>query len=51
MARAYRIPGTPYMIVNGKYMTGPGMALRSDGNGVDPQRFVYILNTLIEMER
>jgi thiol:disulfide interchange protein DsbA len=51
LARNYRIPGTPYMIVNGKYLTGPGMTMRPDGRGVDAQRFVLVLNTLIEMER
>jgi thiol:disulfide interchange protein DsbA len=51
LARNYRIPGTPYLIVNGKYLTGPGMMLKSSGRGVDAQRFVYVLNTLIEMER
>lgn len=51
MTRNYRIPGTPYLVVNGKYLTGPGMVLRADGGGVDAQRFVYVLNTLIEMER
>ena len=51
LARNYRIPGTPYLIVNGKYLTGPGMTLRPDGRGIDEQRFVYVLNTLIEMER
>jgi hypothetical protein len=51
LARNYRIPGTPYLIVNGKYLTGPGMTMRPDGRGVDAQRFVLVLNTLIEMER
>jgi len=51
MTRNYRIPGTPYLVVNGTYLTGPGMTLRSDGRGVDPQRFVIVLNTLIEMSR
>jgi thiol:disulfide interchange protein DsbA len=51
LARNYRIPGTPYMVVNGKYLTGPGMTLRADGRGVDGQRFVFVLNTLIDMER
>jgi thiol:disulfide interchange protein DsbA len=51
LTRAYRIPGTPYLVVNGKYLTGPGMTLRSDGQGVDPQRFVLVLNSLIDMSR
>jgi len=51
LTRAYRIPGTPYMVVNGKYLTGPGMTLKPDGRGVDAQRFVIVLNSLIEMER
>ena len=51
LARNYRVPGTPYMIVNGKYLTGPGMVLRSDGRGVDANRFVFVLNTLVDMER
>ena len=51
LARNYRIPGTPYLIVNGKYLTGPSMTLLPNGGGVDTQRFVYVLNSLIEMER
>jgi len=51
MTRAYRVPGTPYMVVNGKYLTGPSMVVRSDGRGVDATRFVYVLNTLIDTER
>ena len=51
LTRAYRIPGTPYLVVNGKYLTGPGMTLRADGQGVDPQRFVAVLNSLIDMSR
>jgi thiol:disulfide interchange protein DsbA len=51
MTRNYRIPGTPYMVVNGKYLTGPSMVARSDGRGVDVTRFVYVLNTLIDYER
>lgn len=51
MTRNYRVPGTPYMIVNGKYLTGPSMVVRADGRGVDATRFVYVLNTLIESER
>ena len=51
MTRNYRIPGTPYMVVNGKYLTGPSMVVRADGRGVDVTRFVYVLNTLIDIER
>jgi len=51
LARNFRIPGTPYLIVNGKYLTGPGMVMRPDGRGVDSQRFAFVLNTLIDMER
>lgn len=51
LAKNYRIPGTPYLAVNGKYLTGPSMTLRPGGGGVDNQRFVYVLNSLIEMER
>lgn len=51
LTRTYRIPGTPYLVVNGKYLTGPAMTLRADGQGVDPQRFVVVLNSLIDMSR
>ncbi|NIO43093.1 MAG: thioredoxin domain-containing protein [Burkholderiales bacterium] len=51
LTRNFRVPGTPYLVVNGKYLTGPGMTLSPSGGGVDAQRFVYVLNSLIEMER
>jgi thiol:disulfide interchange protein DsbA len=51
MTRNYRIPGTPYMVVNGKYLTGPSMVLKSDNSGIDVDRFIYVLNTLIDIER
>lgn len=50
LTRAMRVPGTPYVVVNGKYLTGPSMVARSDGN-VDNGRFIKVLNQLIEMER
>jgi len=50
MTRNYKVPGTPYVVVNGKYLTGPSMVVRSDGN-VDSGRFVRVLNDLIDMER
>ena len=50
MTRAYRVPGTPYVAVNGKYLTGPSMTLKA-GGGVDANRFVQVLNGLIDMAR
>jgi thiol:disulfide interchange protein DsbA len=50
MTRSYKVPGTPYVVINGKYLTGPSMVVRSDGN-VDTSRFVRVLNDLIDMER
>ena len=51
MTRNYRVPGTPYMVVNGKYLTGPSMVVRADGRGVDANRFIFVLNTLVDTER
>jgi thiol:disulfide interchange protein DsbA len=50
MTRNYKVPGTPYVVVNGKYLTGPSMVVGSDGN-VDIGRFLRVLNDLIDMER
>ena len=50
MTRAFRVPGTPYVAVNGKYLTGPSMTLNPKG-GVDANRFMQVLNGLIDMER
>lgn len=50
MTRNYRVPGTPYMVINGKYLTGPSMTLKADGS-VDANRFVQVVNGLIDMER
>lgn len=50
MTRNYKVPGTPYVVVNGKYLTGPSMVVRSDGV-VDSSRFMRVLNDLIDMER
>jgi thiol:disulfide interchange protein DsbA len=50
LTRSMRVPGTPYVVVNGKYLTGPSMVARGDGSA-DGGRFVKVLNQLIEMER
>jgi thiol:disulfide interchange protein DsbA len=48
MTRNYHIPGTPYLVIGGRYMTGPSMTVRADGN-VDHNRLAQVLNELIEM--
>jgi thiol:disulfide interchange protein DsbA len=50
MTRAYGITGTPSIVVGGRYLTGPSMTLKAD-NTIDYQRFVQVLNDLIEMAR
>ncbi len=50
MTRDYRIPGTPYVVVGGRYMTGPSMAVGSN-NAVDHARLGQIINELIEMSQ
>jgi thiol:disulfide interchange protein DsbA len=50
MTRNYHIPGTPYVIVGGRYLTGPSMSVRADGN-VDHNRLMQILNELIDMSQ
>ena len=50
MSRNYRIPGTPYLIVGGRYLTGPSMSVGADGT-VDHNRLMQILNELIDMSQ
>ncbi|MEO8164331.1 MAG: thiol:disulfide interchange protein DsbA/DsbL [Betaproteobacteria bacterium] len=50
MTRTYRLPGTPYMTVGGRYMTGPSMIVGANGS-VDHERLNQVLNELIEMSR
>ncbi len=48
MTRNYRIPGTPYLVIGGRYLTGPSMIVGASG-GVDHNRLMQVLNELIEM--
>ncbi len=49
LTRNYRISGTPTVIVNGKYATGPSNAVV--GNSVDYAKFTRTLDDLVAMER
>ena len=50
MTRSYHIPGTPYLIIGGRYLTGPSMIVRADGT-VDYGRLMQVLNELIELSQ
>ncbi|MEO8038722.1 MAG: thiol:disulfide interchange protein DsbA/DsbL [Betaproteobacteria bacterium] len=50
MTKTYLIKGTPTVIVNGKYSTGPGNAINASGR-VDYERFGQILDDLVAMEQ
>jgi len=50
MTRTYRIPGTPYLVVGGRYLTGPSMTVGANGE-VDHARLTQVLNELIDMSR
>jgi protein dithiol oxidoreductase (disulfide-forming) len=50
MTRTYRIPGTPYLVIGGKYLTGPSMTVGANGE-VDHARLTQVLNDLIDMSR
>lgn len=50
MTRDYHIPGTPYLIIGGRYLTGPSMSVRPDGT-VDHSRLMQVLNELIDLSQ
>jgi thiol:disulfide interchange protein DsbA len=50
MTRNYDIPGTPAIIVDGKYLTAPSMILKPDRT-VDYERYFQALDQVIAMAR
>ena len=50
MTRAYDIPGTPALTVDGKYLVAPSMVLKPD-NTVDYDRYFLVLDQVIAMAR
>lgn len=50
MTRSYDIPGTPALVVNGKYLTGPSMTSGA-ARSVDYDRFFQVLDQLIARAR
>jgi len=51
MTKAYDIPGTPAITVDGKYLVAPSMILKSDKTTVDYERYFQVLDQVIAMAR
>ena len=50
VTRSYDVPGTPSLVVDGKYLTGPSMTVNPD-NSVNYERFFQVLDQLIARAR
>ncbi len=50
MTRNYDVPGTPAIVVDGRYMSGPSMTANSD-NSVSYDRFFGVIDQLIAQAR
>ena len=50
LTRSYDIPGTPALVVNGKYLTSPSMMVTPD-NKISYERFFQVLDQLIAQAR
>jgi thiol:disulfide interchange protein DsbA len=50
LTRKYDIPGTPALVVDGRYLTAPSMTLKADRT-VDYDRFFQVVDALIAEAR
>ena len=50
MTRTYDVPGTPALVVDGKYLTGPSMTVNAN-NSVNYERFFQVIDQLIARAR
>ena len=50
MTRNYDIPGTPALVVDGRYLTAPSMTLNPD-NSIDYERFFRVVDELVALAR
>lgn len=50
ITRNYDVPGTPALVVNGRFLSAPSMTLKSD-NSIDYDRFFKVLDQLIATAR
>lgn len=50
VTRAYDIPGTPAIVIDGRYLTAPSMVLKPD-NSIDYDRYFKVVDQVIAMAR
>lgn len=50
MTRNYDIPGTPALVIDGKYLTAPSLTLKPD-KSIDYDRFFQVVDQLIALAR
>ena len=50
MTRSYDVPGTPSLVIDGRYLTGPSMTLNPDST-VNYDRFFQVVDQLIAVAR
>ena len=50
VTRSYDVPGTPAIVVNGRYLTAPSMVLKSE-NTIDYERFFKVVDQLVATAR
>lgn len=50
MTRNYDIPGTPALVVDGRYLTAPSMTLNPD-NSINYERFFRVVDELVALAR
>jgi thiol:disulfide interchange protein DsbA len=50
VTRAYDIPGTPALVIDGRYLTAPSMVLKSD-NSIDYDRYFKVVDQVIALAR
>jgi thiol:disulfide interchange protein DsbA len=50
VTRAYDIPGTPAIVIDGRYLTAPSMILKAD-NTIDYDRYFKVVDQVIALAR
>jgi thiol:disulfide interchange protein DsbA len=51
VTRAYDIPGTPAIVIDGRYLTAPSMIVKPDGKTIDYDRYFKVVDQVIAMAR